>query len=205
MNDRCNYDYGAQSGASYPPACATDQHEHPHDHSSTPVNDNKPYSVSPGPGFKSSRGTQESSDEVASTTKLCASPDGSFKELTTVGQDQPGKNHPFMIKTSTFKTFNGDTIINRKELHWTIKPSKDGKARTVDYKVTLDRRIYDSYGRETASSHLAPVQGTFSNDGAPLLFEQPVRCRWSRDETRSSDEESKTRDRDLRARACSRA
>lgn len=196
MNDRCNCGYNAQSGASYPPACATDQHEH----ASAPGHDNKPYSVSPGPDFNALRGTKECSDDAAPTTKVCASPDGSFKELTTIGQDQPGKNHPFMIKTSMFKTFNGGTIVNRKELHWAIKPSKDGKTRTVDYRVTLDKHVYDRYGRETASSHLNPVHGTFNNDGSPLLFEQPVRCPWSRDEAQSSDEESKRRDRHVRAR-----
>jgi hypothetical protein len=198
MSDRYNYGYGAQSGASYLPASTNDRHENAQDASSAPVNDNKPYALSPGQGFESSRGTKECSDEVPSTTKSCASPDGSFQQQTTVGQDKPGKDHPFMIKTSRSTTSNGSTVINRSEFHWAITPSKDGKTRFVDYKMTLDRQVYDRYGGEISSSH-QPFQGTFKNDGQALPFEQPLHCEGSCDETRPGDEQSKMRDRHLRA------
>jgi hypothetical protein len=199
MDDHYNFGYGAQSGASYAPADMTGQQQAAHGHAAAAADDRKPYSMSPGPGFAAPAGAKLAANATPSTTRLFAQPDGSFKEWNTLGQDQPGKDHPFMIKTSRFTCSDGSTLINRSEFHWTIRPSKDGKSRMVDYRMTRDQHIYDRSGRETLSTRQGTFAGTFKNDGQALPFEKPVHGELLHTATPSDDEQSKQRNSHLRA------
>jgi hypothetical protein len=182
MSTRYNYD---PLGAGHLPMnTAGPQHDAAHGKATAPAPRNQPFSASPGAAFPSAGKPKQS---------YCVSPDGRSRTWTTVGQDQPGAQHPFLKRTFQFTSPDGITTVRTLDIHWAITPSKDGKTRSVRYETNQDDRTYDKTGRELAPHHKKSFKGSFQNDGSALPFEEPLRCAWHHDTHRPDDEQAKAR------------
>lgn len=186
MSTRYNYDL---VGAGHLPMSTAGQQKGiqtaTQGHSTMHVDDNKPFSTSPGTPFPLCSDPKKS---------YCISPDGRSKTWITVGQDKSGPRHPFLKRTFQFTSPEGITTVKTVETHWTITPSKDGKTRSVRYETIQDDHTYDKSGRELFAHHQKSFKGSFENDGKPLPFEEPLRGAWSRDEHQPDDERATARD-----------
>lgn len=171
--------------------------------STTSDRDVKPFSVSSAGAFPSG-GTKEGAGEADAGMHCKVSPDGRSKTWTTIGQDQAGKDHPFMQKVVRYKSSTGLTVVNKTQTHWTLATSKDGKTRHVHYQTTLDEAVYDASGREY-SHHKRSYNGSFDTD-KPLPFESPSPSAGSGGVGWDSDDQArKRRDEDRNASRQARA